>query len=118
VDRYRVFVADPKSWKLWYDGSPGDWVAGQAVPTGHARIETEVLATELTPTYADKLLRHELAHVSTLRNDNYYGRDDVWWLVEGMADHVALAVSAWPRSGWLDPRHRLPFNDHPSCAGA
>ncbi|XVU28892.1 hypothetical protein ACQPZJ_18080 [Actinoplanes sp. CA-054009] len=91
VDRYRVFLADPASWKRWYQGFPGSWVAGEAVPTGQDRIETEVLASEMTPGYSDELLRHELAHVSTLRNNSYYGKDDVWWLVEGMADHVALA---------------------------
>jgi hypothetical protein len=89
VDRYRVFVADPASWKLWYTGFPGAWVAGEAVATGRSRIETEVLAGQLTPGWTDHLLRHELGHVSTLRNYTYYGRDDVWWLVEGMADHVA-----------------------------
>ncbi|MFG1992167.1 hypothetical protein ACGFJ7_19525 [Actinoplanes sp. NPDC048988] len=91
VDRYRVFLADAASWKRWYRGNPGSWVAGWAVPTGRDRIETEVLASEMTPGYSDELLRHELAHVSTLRNDSYYGKNDVWWLVEGMADHVALA---------------------------
>ncbi|WP_433825848.1 hypothetical protein ACQP2E_27535 [Actinoplanes sp. CA-015351] len=88
VGRYLVFVADDASWKRWYTGRPGRWVAGQALPTGPARIEVEVLASELTSGFADELLTHELAHVSTLRGDSYYGRDDVWFLVEGMADYV------------------------------
>ncbi|MGK5685485.1 hypothetical protein [Actinoplanes sp. URMC 104] len=91
VDRYRVFVADKASWRRWYSGFPGTWVAGQAVATGRDRIETEVLIGELTDDFADDLLRHELAHVSTLRNNTFYGLEDVWWLVEGMADHVEQA---------------------------
>jgi hypothetical protein len=90
VDRYRVFLADKASWKRWYDGYPGDWVAGRAVPTARSRVEVEVLAAQMTPDYADALLRHEMAHVSTLRNDSSYGNDDVWWLVEGMADYVKV----------------------------
>lgn len=86
VDRYRVFVADPESWKSWFYGSPGRWAAGSAVPTGKTRIDTEVLAGQLTPGYADQLLRRMLAQVSTLRSNVYYGDDDVWWLSEGIAD--------------------------------
>ena len=88
VDRYRVFLADAASWKRWYSDPPGGWVAGRAVPTGPQRMEVAVLARHMTPDYADELLRHELAHVSTLRTDSHYGRNDVWWLVEGMADYV------------------------------
>ncbi len=88
VDRYRIFVADNASWRRWYAGRPGKWVAGRAIPTGAARIEVEVLESELTPDFTDELLTHELAHVATLRNDTYYGRSDVWFLVEGMADYV------------------------------
>jgi hypothetical protein len=89
VDRYRVFIADDPAWKRWYDGLPGRWVAGQALPTGRSEVEVEAKLSELTPGYADTLLRHELAHVATLRSDRYYGRDDVWWLVEGMAEYAA-----------------------------
>ncbi|BBH67974.1 hypothetical protein ACTI_46590 [Actinoplanes sp. OR16] len=88
VTRYLVFVADAASWKRWYADHPGRWVAGQAIPTSPGRIEVEVHASQLTPDFADELLTHELAHVSTLRGDSYYGRDDVWFLVEGMADYV------------------------------
>jgi hypothetical protein len=89
VDRYHVFIADDQAWKRWYDGLPGRWVAGQALPTGRSEVEVEAKLSELTPGYADTLLRHELAHVATLRSDRYYGRDDVWWLVEGMAEYAA-----------------------------
>lgn len=104
VDRYRVFVADRTAWKSWYDGYPGDWVAGVAVPTGKTHIETEVLATQLTPGYADHLLRHELAHVSTLRSNVYYGNDNVWWLAEGMAD---LAAQDGDPAGAAQERQQL-----------
>ncbi|MFI1989138.1 hypothetical protein [Actinoplanes sp. NPDC020271] len=87
-DRYQVYVADDASWQRWYDGKPGTWVAGQAFPTGPNRIEVEVHESELTADFSDELLTHELAHVATLRDDTYYGRDDVWFLVEGMADFV------------------------------
>jgi hypothetical protein len=89
VDRYRIFVADDPSWQRWFSGHPGKWVAGTAFPTGPNRIDVEVHASDLTPGFSDELLTHELAHVSTLRNDTYYGQDDVWFLVEGMADYVA-----------------------------
>ncbi|GAA2701006.1 hypothetical protein Apa02nite_075630 [Actinoplanes palleronii] len=88
VDRYRLFIADPVSWSQWYYGYPGAWAAGLAAPTGPNRIEVEAAESALTPGYADELLTHELAHVSTLRNDTTYGQDDVWFLVEGMAEYV------------------------------
>jgi hypothetical protein len=99
VPRYRVFVADPASWKLWYTGFPGRWVAGRAIPTGRQQIEVAVQAAEVTGRTADDLLRHELAHVSTLRTNAYYGKKDVWWLVEGMAEYVqqdGAAPSSYP----------------------
>jgi hypothetical protein len=88
VDRYQVYVADDASWRRWYDGKPGTWVAGRAFPTGPNRIEVEVHESDLSASFSDELLTHELAHVATLRNDTYYGRSDVWFLVEGMADYV------------------------------
>ncbi len=87
VPRYRVFVADPAAWKLWYNGFPGRWVAGRAIPTGSAQIDVQIPVAQLTRGLGD-LLRHELAHVSTLRTNAYYGKKDVWWLVEGMAEYV------------------------------
>jgi hypothetical protein len=107
VDRYRVFVADDRSWRLWYAGYPGSWVAGCAVPTGRDRIEVAVLASELTAGYTDELLRHELAHVSTLRNNTYYGQRDVWWLVEGMAEYVQQQDTAADAYGKKDELRRL-----------
>lgn len=94
VDRYRVFVADDAAWRLWYNGFPGRWVAGRALPTGRNGVEVAVLFSELTPGHADRLLRHELAHVATLRSDRFYGQDDVWWLVEGMAEYVENSAGA------------------------
>ena len=96
VDRYRVFVADQAAWRLWYIGFPGRWVAGQALPTGANGVEVEVLLSELTPNYTDELLRHELAHVATLRSNTYYGHHELWWLVEGMADYVQQRAGAGP----------------------
>ena len=88
VPRYRIFVADPAAWKLWYSGFPGRWVAGRAIPTGREQIDVEVRADMLTGRSGEDLLRHELAHVSTLRTNAFYGKKDVWWLVEGMAEYV------------------------------
>jgi hypothetical protein len=99
VPRYRVFVADSTAWKQWYSGFPGRWVAGRAIPTGQEQIEVAVQAAEVTGRTADDLLRHELAHVSTLRTNAYYGKKDVWWLVEGMAEYVqqnGAAPSSYP----------------------
>jgi hypothetical protein len=94
VHRYRVFVADDAAWRQWYTGFPGRWVAGQAVPTGTNGVEVGVLLSELSAGRADRLLRHELAHVATLRSSTFYGANEVWWLVEGMAEYVEHGAGA------------------------
>ncbi|GIE88436.1 peptidase MA family metallohydrolase [Actinoplanes regularis] len=105
VDRYRIYVADDASWRRWFGGYPGSWVAGVAFPTGPNRIDVEVRESDLTAGFSDELLTHELAHVSTLRNDTYYGQDDVWFLVEGMAEYVEHL-----RSGTGGYRNRSALN--------
>ncbi len=44
--------------------------------------------TSLTASFTAELLIHELGHVATLRTNGHIDRDYLWWLIEGMAEHV------------------------------
>ncbi|MFI5840656.1 hypothetical protein ACIA8K_13195 [Catenuloplanes sp. NPDC051500] len=88
VDRYRIFMADGKEWQRWYGGEDLEWAAGYAVPTGEARLEVVLNLSEMPEDYVDDTLRHELAHVATLRAADYSDDSDFWWMIEGIADYV------------------------------
>lgn len=88
VDRYRIFMADGKEWQRWYGGEDLEWAAGYAVPTGKARLEVVLNLSEMPEDYVDDTLRHELAHVATLRAADYSDDADFWWMIEGIADYV------------------------------
>ncbi|MDP9798001.1 hypothetical protein J2S43_006513 [Catenuloplanes nepalensis] len=88
VDRYRIFMADGKEWQRWYGGEDLEWAAGFAVPTGEARLDVVLNLSEMPEDFIDDTLRHELAHVATLRGADYSDDDDSWWMIEGIADYV------------------------------
>ena len=88
VDRYRVFMADGKEWQRWYGGEDLEWAAGFAIRTGEARLDVVLNLSGMADEYVDDTLRHELAHVATLRAADYTDDDDFWWMIEGIADYV------------------------------
>ena len=96
--RYRVYLADDKSWKKWYGGERAGWSIGYAIPLNTAGTDI-VLRTRKVLQEDDMLLvvQHELAHVVTLAGLSTRDTDDDQWLVEGIAEYIG----AYPKK----PQH-------------
>ncbi|HEX8631283.1 MAG TPA: hypothetical protein VF755_24250 [Catenuloplanes sp.] len=97
-ERYVVFLAGRAQWKRWYGGGLPPWTSGYAVPLPQGLFEVVLNPDQLTGGTMPEVLRHELAHVSSLPDGGY---DDAgnWWLAEGLADVAGAdgrSVSGYP----------------------
>lgn len=88
-DRYRVFFAGRSEWGRWYGGRQPEWSAGIAIPIGPHHFEVVLNAADISASFLDDILRHELTHVATLPAGGYDDSDN-WWLVEGIADYAEM----------------------------
>ncbi|HEX6685763.1 MAG TPA: hypothetical protein VF062_23510, partial [Candidatus Limnocylindrales bacterium] len=104
-DQYRVYLADSKAWKTWYNYAPPAWVAGYASPIGSTHTDIVLNNAHSRASYLPEMLRHEMTHASTVQGSHRW--EGNWWLIEGIAD-VAGNFNARPtselrryiRSGW------------------
>ncbi|MEU4419450.1 hypothetical protein AB0F81_02420 [Actinoplanes sp. NPDC024001] len=87
--RYRIYLADEKSWKSWYGGNDMKWAIGYAIPLNAAGSDI-VLRTRKVLQEKDLsvIVQHELAHVVTLGGLSTRDTDDDQWLVEGIAEYI------------------------------
>ena len=105
-DHYRIFYAGPNEWKRWYGGNREEWTAGYAVSIGSGQYDVVLNSTSLRDGGYGELLRHELTHTASLSGTSRT-RDDVWWLVEGLAENAAAAGGPVSRHVALDDVRRL-----------
>ncbi len=102
--RYRVYLADTKTWNSWYGGEKGKWTIGYAVPLNDAQIDVVLKADELMSdrTELADTLRHEMGHVVTLHGVAQRDYAEDLWLSEGIAEYIGSAPrpasSSWRRS--------------------
>jgi hypothetical protein len=103
--RYRVYLADDKTWKSWYGGIDDKWTVAYAVPLNTAGTDVVLRMSELDD---DKRLltttvQHELGHVVTVGgvSTRDFGEDQ--WLSEGIAEYIGWAPKhakdSWRRQG-------------------
>ncbi|AGL13836.1 hypothetical protein [Actinoplanes sp. N902-109] len=107
--RYRVYLAGNKQWKLWYGGMTDDWVVGYAAPLNEAGMDVVLHMNDLKnePRLLQTTIQHELGHVVTLggahRKD--WGPSDMW-LKEGVAEYIGWypqsATASWRRESVRD----------------
>ncbi|WP_212827893.1 hypothetical protein [Catellatospora sp. TT07R-123] len=88
--RYIVYYAGKREWKSWFNWGPPDWAGGVAIDVSDDRYELVLNADVLQPSFLDNILRHELTHASSLPG-RYTDRDDLWWLVEGLAEVAEMS---------------------------
>lgn len=90
--RYRVFIADNKSWRSWYGGESGKWTTGLEIPLNRAQSDVVLKMSALRDrAELARTLQHELGHVATVggateENDFLYRENQ--WLSEGVAEYV------------------------------
>ncbi|MEV6488329.1 hypothetical protein AB0M20_06810 [Actinoplanes sp. NPDC051633] len=101
--RYRVLLADEKTWKSWYGGIEGSWTVAYAVPLNSAGTDVVLRMSKLSSD-AELLattVQHELGHVVTLSGLGTRDFDEDQWLTEGIAEYIGWsprhAAASWRR---------------------
>jgi hypothetical protein len=102
--RYRVYLADDKTWLSWYGGqSENKWVVGYAIPLNEAESDVVLRASQLLGDrkVLETTVQHELGHVVTIGGVHGGGNDRDLWLIEGIAEYIGWspypATSSWRR---------------------
>ncbi|GIF46837.1 hypothetical protein DFJ67_1528 [Asanoa ferruginea] len=87
-DRYIVYLAGPAEWKKWFGGSE-EWAVGFTTAATRTRSDIVLRLEDLTNSYAESVLKHEMGHVATLAGREYHADTDAdWWLTEGIAEYI------------------------------
>jgi hypothetical protein len=102
--RYRVLLADDKTWKSWYGGIEGTWTVAYAVPLNDAGTDVVLRMTKLQgdSELLATTIQHELGHVVTLGGIGVRDFDEDQWLTEGIAEYIGWApkhaTASWRRA--------------------
>jgi hypothetical protein len=90
--RYRIYLADDKSWKRWYGGQLSKWVVGYHLALNQTGSDIVLKAGEVLDSDRQLALtvQHEMAHAVTMVPS--YNRDPAedLWLIEGIADYIGF----------------------------
>jgi hypothetical protein len=103
--RYRIYLADDKSWKSWYGGIDAKWTVGYAVPLNTAGTDVVLRMSELLKDrrLMATTIQHELGHVVTVGGVSRRDFDKHRWLSEGVAEYIGWspepARASWNRYG-------------------
>jgi hypothetical protein len=103
--RYRVLLADDKTWKSWYGGIEGNWTVAYAVPLNTAGTDVVLRMSKLedAPDLLATTIQHELGHVVTLSGIGVRDFEEDQWLTEGIAEYIGWAprhaTASWRRTG-------------------
>jgi hypothetical protein len=94
--RYRIYLADNRTWQTWYGGERSTWAIGYARTLNSAGADV-VLRTGKVLTDRQEVastIQHEFGHVVTLAGLTRRDTRDSQWLVEGIAEYIG----AYPRA--------------------
>lgn len=104
--RYRIYLADAKTWRSWYGGETNKWVVGFTMPLNEAESDVVLQTSRLLsdPQLLSTTIQHELGHVVTLggvHNGNKSDDAKNLWLIEGIAEYIGWspepATASWRR---------------------
>ncbi|WP_213011799.1 hypothetical protein [Paractinoplanes toevensis] len=100
--RYRIYLADAKAWRTWYQGDNGKYVIGYSINLNAdgADVVLNMPALGRDQRLLATTVKHEMGHVVTNSGINATGRADTW-LIEGIAEYIgwspAAASASWRR---------------------
>lgn len=100
--RYRIYLADAKAWRTWYQGDLGKYVIGYSINLNAdgADVVLNMPALGKDRRLLVTTVKHEMGHVVTNSGINATGRADTW-LIEGIAEYIgwspAAASTSWRR---------------------
>ncbi|MBB3099873.1 hypothetical protein FHR83_007589 [Actinoplanes campanulatus] len=90
--RYRVYLADNKSWNSWYGGKYPAWSVAYQLPLGRVGGDVVVRISEMPSSNKEltTIIQHELAHVVTRASSTNYDEEKDLWLIEGIAEYIGF----------------------------
>jgi hypothetical protein len=86
--KYVIYYAGPNEWKTWFSWNPPQWAGGASLELGPVHSELVLNAAELTKSFLNNILQHELTHASTIPGATGDSAD--WWMVEGIAEYAEM----------------------------
>ncbi|MFD1370922.1 hypothetical protein [Actinoplanes sichuanensis] len=90
--RYRVYLADDKTWKQWYGGQLSKWVIGYHIALNQTGSDIVLKAGDVLD--SDRQLaitvQHEMAHAVTMVPSRNWDQDEDLWLIEGVAEYIGF----------------------------
>jgi hypothetical protein len=115
--RYRIFLADDKTWKTWFGGILEPYTIGAAYSLGYVQSEI-VLKMSDAGSAADlaNTIQHEMGHVASLGSINADGgmreTNAEKWVKEGFAEYVAYYPESATASERRSEVHQLMHGSH------
>jgi hypothetical protein len=90
--RYRIYLADDKTWKIWYGGKLSKWVVGYHIALNQTGSDIVLKAGELVDSSRQLALtiQHEMAHAVTMVPSSNREPDEDLWLIEGVAEYIGF----------------------------
>lgn len=109
--RYRIYLADDKTWKTWYGGQLSKWVVGYHIALNQTGSDIVLKAGELVDSNRQLALtvQHEMAHAVTMVPSYNQDPNEDLWLIEGVAEYIGFlpgkpqnTESRYSLRSWLD----------------
>jgi hypothetical protein len=90
--RYRIFLADTRTWRSWYGGETDKWTTGLEIPLNEAQSDVVLKMSQLgDPAELARTIQHEMGHVATVggaTEDGDFLYRENQWLSEGVAEYI------------------------------
>ncbi|WP_433793008.1 hypothetical protein [Actinoplanes sp. CA-252034] len=94
--KYRIYLADAKGWKSWYDGRAPNWSVAYHLPLNGIGSDIVIKVSEAlsgTDRQVTEIIQHEMGHAVTLNGNRNWDDEDDLWLIEGVAEYIGYQPS-------------------------
>ncbi|GIF41975.1 hypothetical protein [Actinoplanes xinjiangensis] len=90
--RYRIYLADDRSWKRWYGGQLSTWAVGYHLALNQTGSDIVLKAGHVLDSDRQLALtvQHEMAHAVTMVPSRNRDPNEDLWLIEGIADYIGF----------------------------
>ncbi|MEV4275944.1 hypothetical protein [Actinoplanes xinjiangensis] len=94
--KYRIYLADDKAWKTWYEGLAPNWSVAYHLPLNGIGSDIVVKASKAmsgSDREITEIVQHEMGHAVTLNDTRNWDSEDDLWLIEGVAEYIGYQPS-------------------------
>jgi hypothetical protein len=94
--KYRIYLADDKAWKTWYEGLAPNWSVAYHLPLNGIGSDIVVRVSDAmsgSDREVTEIIQHEMGHAVTLNDTRNWDSEDDLWLIEGVAEYIGYQPS-------------------------